>query len=61
MVLDKTFDSPVDSKEIKPVNSKENRPRIFIVRTNAETETSTFWPPNAISQLIGKDPDARKN
>jgi len=48
------------SKEIKPVNPKGTRPWIFIGRTDAEAEAPTVWPPDAESQLIGKDPDAGK-
>ena len=61
VVLEKTLESPLDSKEIKPVNSKGNRPWIFIGRTNAEAEALILWPPVAKSQLIGKDPDAGKD
>ena len=50
----------LDSKEIKPVNPKGNKPRIFIGRTDAESEAPILWPPDAKSQLIGKDPDAGK-
>ena len=59
MALEKTLESPLDSKEIKPVNSKGNQPWIFIGRTDAETPI--YWPPDAKSQLIGKDPDAGKD
>ena len=61
MVLEKTLDSPLDSKEIKPVNPKGYQPRIFIGRTDAETEAPVLWPPDAKSQLIGKDFDAGKD
>ena len=61
VVLEKTLDSPLDSKEIKPVNPKGNQPRIFIGRTDAETEAPVLWPPDANSQLVGKDPDAGKD
>ena len=61
MVLEKTLESPLDSKEIKPVSSKGNQPRILIGRTDAETEAPILWPPDAKSQLIGKDPDAGKD
>ena len=61
MVLEKTLESLLDSKEIKPVNPKENQPRIFIGRTDAEAEVSILWPPDAKSQFIGKDPDAGKD
>ena len=54
VVLEKTLESPVDSKEIKLVNPKGNQHRIFIGRTNAETEASVLWPPDVKSQLVGK-------
>ena len=60
MVLEKTLEGLLDCKEIKPVDPIENQPRIFIGRTEAETEVPLVWP-DAKSQLIGKDPDARKN
>ena len=50
---------PLDSKEIKPVNSKGNQPWMFIRRTDAEA--SVLWPPGVKSQLAGKDPDAGKD
>ena len=59
MVLEKTSESPLDFKESKPVDPKGNQPWIFIGRTDAEA--SMLWPPDAKSQLIGKDPDAGKN
>ena len=58
VVLEKTLESPLDSKKIKPVNPKENQPLIFI-GTDAEGEAPIRWPPDAKSQLIGKDSDAR--
>ena len=61
VVLEKTFESPLNSKEIKPVNSKGNQSWIFIGRTDAETEASIFWLPDAKSRLIWKDPDAVKD
>ena len=61
VVLEKTLASPLDSKEIKPVNSKGNQPWIFIGRTDAEAAAPMLWSPDAKSQLIGKDPDARKD
>ena len=61
MVLEKTRNSPLDSKEIKPVNPKGNQPSIFIGRTDTEAETPILWPPDVKSQLIGEDPDAGKN
>ena len=60
-MLEKTLESSLDSKEIKPVNPKGNQPRIFIGRTDAEAEAPVLWPPDAKSQLIGKDPDAGKH
>ena len=59
MALEKTLESLVDSKEIKPVNPKGNQPRTFIGSTDAEAPI--LWPPNAKRQLTGKDPDARKD
>ena len=61
VVLEKTLESPLDSKEIKLVNPKGNQPWIFIGRTDAEAEAPILWPPDAKSQLIGKDPDAGKD
>ena len=52
---------PWDSKEIKPVNPKENQPWIFIGRTDAEAEALILWPLDVKSWLIGKDPDAGKD
>ena len=57
-MLEKTLESPLDSKEIKPVNTKGNQSWIFIGKTDAEVETPIFWPPDAKNRLIGKDPDA---
>ena len=61
VVLEKTLESPLDDKEIRSVNPKGNQPWIFIGRTDAEAEASILWPPDAKSQLIGKDPDAGKD
>ena len=61
MVLEETLESPLDSKEIKPVNHKGNQPWIFIVRTDAEVEAPILWPPDVNSWLTGKDPDAGKD
>ena len=55
MVLERTLESPSDSKEVKPVNPKGNQSRIFIGRTDAEAEAPILWPPDVKSQLIGKD------
>ena len=57
MVLVKTLESPLDWKEIKPVNPKENQPWVFIGRTDAETDIPVLWLPDVKSQLNGKDPD----
>ena len=58
VVLEKTLESSLDCKEIKPVHPKGNQPRIFIGKTDAEAETPILWPPDAKNWLIGKDPDA---
>ena len=60
-VLEKILESPLDCKEIKPVNPKGNQPWIFIRRTDAEAETPILWPPDEKNRLIGKDPDAGKD
>ena len=56
VVLEKSLESPLDFKEIQPVNPKENQSWIFIGRT----EAPIFWPPDANSQLIRKEHEARK-
>ena len=61
MVLEKTFESPLDCKEIKPVHPKGDQSWIFIGRTDAEAETPILWPPDVKNWLIGKDPDAGKD
>ena len=61
MVLEKTFESPLDCKEIKPVNPKGNQPWIYIARTDAELEAPILWPPDMKRQLIGKDSDVGKD
>ena len=58
---EKTLESPLDNKEIKPVNPKGNQSWIFIGRTDAEAEGPILWPPDVKNWLIGKDPDARKD
>ena len=60
VVLEKTLESPFDSKEITLVNPKGNHSWIFIGRTDAKAETPILWPPDVKSWLIGKDPDAGK-
>ena len=59
VVLEKTLGSPLDCKEIKPVNPKRNQSWIFIGRTDAEAET--LWPPDLKNWLIGRDPNAGKD
>jgi len=61
VVLEKTLESPLDCKEIKPVNPKGNQSWLFIGRTDAIAETPTLWPLDAKNWLIWKDPDARKD
>jgi len=61
VVLEKTLESPLDCKDIQPVHPKGDQSRVFIGRTDADAETPMFWPPDAKSQLIGKDPDAGKD
>ena len=60
MGLEKTLESSLGCKEIKPVNPKGNQPWIFIGRTVAEAAVPILWPHNAKSQLIEKDHDAGK-
>ena len=61
MVLEKTLESPLDCKEILPVSPNRNQLWIFIGRTDAQVEALILWPPDAKSQLTGKDPDAGKD
>ena len=61
VVLEKTLESPLDCKDIKPVNHKGNQPWLVIGRTDAEAQAPILWPPDAKSWLIGKDPDAGKD
>ena len=61
MSLEKTFESLLECKAIKPVNPKVNQPWMFIGRTDAEAEAPILWPPYAKRQVIGKDPDAGKD
>ena len=60
-MLEKTLESPLDCKEIKPVNPKGNQPWIFTERSDAEAKAPILWPPDAKSWLIGKYPDAGKD
>ena len=59
MVLEKTLESPLDSKEINSVNPKRNWPWLFIGRT--DPKAPILWPPDAKSWFIGKDPDTGKD
>ena len=59
VVLEKTLETRLDSKEIKPVNLKGNQPWIFIERIDAEV--TILWPPDLKNWLIAKDPDAGKD
>ena len=61
VVLEETLTSPLDGKEIKPINPKGNQLWIFIGRTDAEAEVPILWPPDAKNWLIGKDPDPGKD
>ena len=61
VMLEKTLESPLDSKEIKPVHPKGNQPWIFIGRIDAEAEAPILWPPDVKNRLTGKDPDAGKD
>ena len=61
MVLETTLESPLDNKEIQPVNSKGNQSWIFFGRTDNEAETPMHWPPDGKNWLIGKDFDAGKD
>ena len=59
--LEKTLESPLDCKEIRPVRPKGNQSWIFIGRTDTEAETPILWPPDAKNWLIWKDPGAGKD
>ena len=61
MLLEKTLESPLDSKEIKPVNLKENQPWLYTGRTDAEAEVPILWSPDAKNLLTRKEPDAGKD
>ena len=61
VVLQKTLVSPLDCKEIKQVNPKENKPWLLISRTDVEAEAPTLWPPDVKSWLTAKDPDSGKD
>ena len=59
--LEKTLESPLDSKEIQPIHPIGNQSWVFIGRNDAEAETPIVWSPYVKSWLIGKDPDAGKD
>ena len=61
VALEKTLDSPLDCKEIQPLNHKGSQSWIFIGRTDGEAEAPIFWPLDVKNSLIGKDPDAGKD
>ena len=61
MVLEKTLESPLDYKVIRPVNPKGNQSWIFIGSSDAKPEAPILWPPDSKNRLIGKDPDAGKD
>ena len=61
MVLEKTLESPLDYKEVKPVHPKGDQSWMFIGRTGAEAETPILWPPDVKKGLIGKDSDVGKD
>ena len=61
MVLEKTLESPLDCKEIKPVNLKGNQPSSLFGRTDAEAEAAILWPPDEKSWFVGKDPEDGKD
>ena len=61
VVLKETLESPLELKEIKPVNPKGNQSWIIIRRTDAKAEAPILWPPDVKNWLIGKDPDAGKD
>ena len=61
VVLEKTLETPLDCKEIKPINPKRKQSWMFIGRTDAEAETAILWPPDMKNWLLGKDPDAGKD
>ena len=61
VVVEKTLDSPLDCKKIKPFHPKGNQPWIFIGRTDAKAEAQILWPPDVKKWLIGRDSDAGKD
>jgi len=61
VVLEKTLESPLDSKEIQPVHPKGNQSWIYIGRADAEAEAPILWPPDVKNWFVGKDLDAGKD
>ena len=61
VVLEKTLESPLDCKKIKPVHPKGNQSCVFVGRTDAEAETPVLWPADVKNWLTGKNPDAGKD
>ena len=60
MVLEKTLESALESKEIKPVHPERNQSWVFTGRADAEAKATILWPPDVKSWFIGKDPDTEK-
>ena len=60
-MLEKTFEGPLDCKEIQPVHFKGDQSWVFTGRTDVEAETPILWPPDVKSWLAGKNPDAEKD
>ena len=60
-MLEKTSESPLNTKGTKPVILKGNQPWILVERTDVEAEAPVFWPPDVKNWFIGKDPDAGKD
>ena len=61
VVLEKTLESPLDSKEIQPVHPQGGQSWVFFGRNDAKAGTPVLWPPHVKSWLIGKDPDAGRD
>ena len=61
VVLEKTLESPLDSKDIQPVHPEGDQSWVFIGRNDAKAETPILWPPDAKSRLIGKDSDSGRD
>ena len=61
LIQEKTLETPLDCKEIRPVHSKGDQPWVFFGRNDAKAETPVLWPPHVKSRLIGKDSDAGRD